>query len=481
MSFKSSENDITKSTPSNLRRGKRSLLREELSFTKEEENKDASDMLDILKSQRELLQSFQEEIQNLRAEVRSQAASECDMVDQGTVASSSKKRNVLIRSTIPSRRLYPNLCPGTAPSKRKRMEPSMACWTPQSTRQRINASKAFSRTQISVDQIDLQRVDQFVTDDEEEDLEDDDERPALNKSSKAKRRPTLNMKQQSLFEKVQLWQRKNLDTSVDKDGFAIPYMTPLIKKSMKGQLSASSSYFKTPDVVNPKQLHRLQFAPKKKEATKKRCLTSSDEGFSDTVEVDSDGCVSGHGIRRTLFDASVCNEAASVCQDEQKAPVVISETSDLCHACNPSILLDSTTCINAIESNLNTCDFHYEFIKTIKQSYSIFNRQQQRQYEQQLSDQQSHSRYQKQHQKQQQQPVFKLMPVSMTTKRIPNRSLLNKEKEWESMSVFSYRSEASLKSHITEKTVSFSHVPSCRIKVLKLYYVVILCRYTMSL
>ena len=476
MSLNNNENDKAKSTTSNLRRGKRILIADEQvssSTKKDKTNNNDTEMLVMLKSQRDLLQSFQEEIQNLRAEVRSQAASECDITDQGTkVVTPLKKQIGSVRSAVPSRRLYPNLCPGTAPSKRKRVQPiSTTCWTPQSTRQRANSSETFSRLQTYVDRSKHHQEDQFLSDDdndddEENELEDDDERPALNnKSLRVKGRPTLNMKQQSLFEKVKLWQRKNLDAPVDKDGFTIPYMTPTIKKSLNEKSSATSSYLKTPNVFNPKHLHKLQLAPKKKEVTKKRCLTSSDEGYCDTAEVDSDECVAGPGIRRTLFDRS--DEASTIYQDEQKAPMV-EEVSAICHGCNPSLLLDSTSFMTAIQSSVNTCDFHYELIKTIKQSYLVFNQQRQQQQQTTLTTQQQQhqSVYKlKFNQHQPRQPVKHphrqhqlpkpVLPVQVSRKRIPSRGLLRKEKDWESMSVFSYRSEVSLKSHATEKTVSF--------------------------
>ena len=470
MSFKNAENNKTALTPSNLRRGKRILMADEQisSSTKKEKNNkknnNDSEMLEMLKSQRDLLQTFQEEIQNLRAEVRSQAASECDITDHGTVVTPSKKTNGSLRLAIPSRRLYPNLCPGTAPTKRKRIEPmNTTCWTPQRTRQRANSSNTFSRVPKSLNQSIIHGNKPSLSDedndgDEEEELdEDDDERPALNNISlEVKRRPTLNMKQQSLFEKVKLWQRKNIDAPVDKDGFTIPYMTPMIKKSLNEKSSARSSYFKTPKVFNPKHLDKLQLAPKKKEATKKRCLTSSDEGYCDTVEVDSDECVSGPGIRRTLFDR--CDEASSIYQDEQKAPVV-EEVSDICHGCNPSLLLDSTSIMKVIESNVNTCDFHYELIKTIKQSYSKFNQQRKQQHQQQQHQSVSKLNINQQpgkHQHHQHQQPKLVLPMPVASKRIPSCGLLTKEKDWESMSVFSYRSEASVKSHTTEKTVSLN-------------------------
>ena len=460
MSLKSRQ--IVKSTPlSNLRRGKRSLMEaEELgSKTKEDNNNNGTEMLEMLKSQRELLQSFQEEIQSLRAEVRSQAASECD-IGVRPIETPSKKGG---RCVFPTRRLYPNLCPGTAPSKRKRIESSdaMQCWTPQSARNRTKLPKNqhSPETPVTVTET-QQRIDQDLTEDEEY----DDERPALNQTWT--NHDALNMKQQSLFEKVKQWQKKNLDTSpvVDKDGFAVPRLAPMLKKSLTGKSSSivsSSSYFRTPDVTNlhQQQLQRLQFAPKKKEATKKRCLTSSDEGFYDQMEVDSVDYPSGPGIRRTLFDKLKCDEAASVvCQDEQKAPVAVrsNEKSDVCQGCVPSVLLDSTSCIRMMERSLNTCNYHYEFIRSLKKAYSTFN---------QLQPQQQHHLASRQF----------LAPIT-TTKTVPNRGLLGKNKEWESMSVFSYRSETSIKSHATERTVSTYHTLSYSLfrfhkkKVVKIFF-----------
>lgn len=431
------------------------------SSTKKEKNynKD-SEMLDMLKSQHDLLQSFQEEIQNLRAEVRSQAASEFDTSDQGTITP-LKKQSRSVRSAIPYRRLLPNLCPGTAPIKRKLVkQTSSTCWTPQSTKQTTSLAKVFPCLQLSTNQNELSSIedncdeDDNNDDDDEEKLDDNDERPALkDKSLTGKRHPTLSMKQQSLFEKVKLWQRKNLDVPVDKDGFRIPYMTPMIKKSLNGKSTINSSYFKTPNDLNRKRFKKLQLAPKKKEATKKRCLTSPDEGYYDTVEMDSDEF--GPGIRRTLFDR--CDEASSIYQDEQRAPMV-EEVSEICQGCNPSLLLDSISFMKIIESSVNTCNFHNEFIKTIRQSYLVFNQQQHQQQQRKSASKRNFNQHQRQLEKRKhhhyQRPNL-ILTVPVPKKRFPNRGLKSKEKHWESMSVFSYRSETSVKSHATEKTVSF--------------------------
>jgi len=152
---------------------------------------------------------------------------------------------------------------------------------------------------------------------------------------------------------------------------------------------------------------------------------------------------------------------------------MVEEVSEICHGCNPSLLLDSTSFMKTIQSNVNTCDFHYQFIKTIKQSYLIFNQQRQQQQttlttQQQQQHQpvsklnfnQQQPRQPEKHLHRQHQLPKPVLPVQVSRTRIPIRSLLRKEKDWESMSVFSYRSEVSVKSHATEKTSYTEYLPS---------------------
>ena len=122
----------------NVRRAKRSLPMNDPSqsindqkATNNAVEKENTEMIDMLKSQHDLLQKFQDEIKNLRAEVRSQAASECGFDQQTTMTPTRGGRTPMHYYATPSRRLYPRLCPDTAPSKRQCLDAPSASWTPQ--------------------------------------------------------------------------------------------------------------------------------------------------------------------------------------------------------------------------------------------------------------------------------------------------------------------------------------------------------------
>ncbi|XP_066934982.1 telomere repeats-binding bouquet formation protein 1-like isoform X2 [Clytia hemisphaerica] len=434
----------------NVRRAKRSLPMNDICQSINDQkatntvtnvdSKDNTEMIDMLKSQHDLLQKFQDEIKNLRAEVRSQAASECGFDQQATMTPSRGRTQMHYYAT-PSRRLYPRLCPDTAPSKRQCLDAPSASWTPQ----RHDMSRlTHGSTTPSVQMLD--KTPQRKYPDEGDD--DVDERPALKKKTHSSTfceeestpSSSFMMKQQSLFEKVQLWQKQNEHNlnaplpQIDKDGFVMP--TPMVRR-----IKVKENFmFKTPMVNGQKMQPTIQCAPKKKEATKKRCPTSSDEGFYDqNGEGDSSGEVVS-GIRRTLsFDHSRNEDEASViCHDEQKAPVTsVSNTATKinksCVACRPDLSLNSKNLIQFLEQKHFTCRTHFEFLKKIQKLYDSVKR------------------------KERPAPVLnnattKILPQPTFPMKTPKKRLDTTNTDWENTSVFSYRSIASRRSHASERS-----------------------------
>ena len=442
----------------NLRRTKRSLMVENNSAAPVEKEKRQDEMLGMLKDQHELLQKFQEEIKNLRAEVRSQAASECevDCTPSQMIKPISNRLNV----HTPSRRLYPNICPGTAPSKRKRSEMDTGCWTPQVNR-KVNAP--FRRRLGSVDEL-PHRGNETPYDEEvyfnfnQEKERYDDEKPALAEDGGRRAERNIHtMKQQSLFEKVQTWQNQSIGNlsseplQRDKDGFKIPLVTPRAKKQeSQHRKFASRGQFNTPN-VNWTSNSCLQFAPKKKEPTKRRRpITSSDEGFYDEIRTREETSSSdmASGIRRTLsFDG--LKEQSDGSEDEAELRVVheeetSNEVEKQCYGCKPAPTLSSCTLIEELESHHYTCSFHQEFARKLLESYEHVQQQQQQQQQPQPQPQP--------------QPLSKYKRTlrshtKLNVNKVPKKSLTGKNRDWDSMSVFSYRSTHSQRSCATEKSV----------------------------
>jgi len=437
----------------NIRRGKRSLIVNTSATPLEKKKQQEDEMLGI---------NFQEEIKNLRAEVRSQAASECEA--DCTPLQMIKPISNRLSVHTPSRRLYPNICPGTAPSKRKRVETDSSCWTPQVHR-KVNSS--FRRRLGSADEL-PQRDKENKCDEEwhsnfnQTEERFDDERPALEEDDvRTNERNIHMMKQQSLFEKVQTWQKQSIDKfpskalPQDKDGFKIPLVTPrpMKHKLQYRRLPSRGKPFgelKTP-TVNWTSKSCLQYAPKKKESTKRRRpIASSDEGFYDELRAREETSSSdvASGIRRTLsFDTlkdptESYDEAPHAVQEEH---FEIENNMRQCTGCKPVTTLNSCTLIKELESHHYTCSFHQEFAKKLLESYEDIQQQQQ-----QLKEQQ---------QPQRQQEPFKIKRTlrsnsKMDGKKVVKKSLTGRERDWGSMSVFSYRSTHSQRSYATEKSVS---------------------------
>lgn len=323
----------------NLRRGKR--FPNDGNGSKNNKNRQQNNvMIEMLKSQHELLQKFQDDVTCLRAEVRSQSASNYgDNWNQTNRCMTPSKSSAHVRQrSTPSKRLYQNICPSTEPRKRRQITNTATSYTPQPSYRRTYATcrphvhigselagKNHERRSNLGSSVHMVR-------EEQHNIHDDEERPALTEpagsysineshdacyvDSSSNEMRSLNRPPEyrvpSVYEKVTRWQKKTFHQGheTDQDGFQIPIFTPSERCSNGFNNPSRSSliprpvkhlhYKTTPTMEKKTENQTIQNAPKKQEPTKRRRPTSPVESFVDEPQTPGESIADDQGTRRSL-------------------------------------------------------------------------------------------------------------------------------------------------------------------------------------